>query len=137
MSQPAHAIETLNGRYYRDPAGGPDLVSVTNVLATAVAKPALTWWAAGKAAAWAADHRMEGARRAVTDRAALVKEMQRQHDEASETAMDLGTRVHTACEHRLLGSPVPADTEVRPYLRQFDKWLTAWGWSPVTVRTEW
>jgi hypothetical protein len=45
MTNPRHARETERGRYYADPAGGPDLVSVTNVLGTAIAKQALIPWA--------------------------------------------------------------------------------------------
>lgn len=127
MTDPKHAHDTPNGRYYTDPAGGPDLVSVTNVLSTAVAKPALQWWAAGLAATWAADHPDEVAERAIDNRAALIGEMKRQHDQKSTAAMDLGTRVHTAAEYRLLGSPIPDDPEVAPYLAQFDQWLTTWG----------
>lgn len=127
MTDPKHAHDTDNGRYYSDPAGGPDLISVTNVLATSVAKPALMPWAVKLTVEWILDHRMEVARRAITDRAELTREIKAIHRAAREIASDLGDRIHKAAELRLLGAPVPADKEVAPYLAQFDMWLAAWG----------
>src|SRR5581483_7910276 len=46
VTDPKLAVATDNGRYYRDPAGGPDLISVTNVIDTCVNKPVLVPWAA-------------------------------------------------------------------------------------------
>lgn len=130
MTDPKHAIDTGNGRYYKDPAGGPDLVSVTNVLGTAVEKESLRWWAAGLAANWAADHRIEFARRARADRTALVAELKGLHEDVGAAAADLGTRIHAACEARLLGAPIPDDGEVAPFLKQFETWLTRWDVDP-------
>jgi len=127
MTDPKHAHDTNHGRYYTDPAGGPDLVSVTNVLDTSVHKHALKPWAVKLTIEWMLERRIEVARRAVTDRAALVKEIKSVHREASERAADLGTRIHLAAQHRILGAPIPNDIEVRPYLRRFDMWLAEWG----------
>lgn len=126
MTDPKHAHETENGRYYTDPAGGPDLVSVTNVLGTSVAKPALQPWAVKLTVEWVLDHRIEVARRAITDRANLVKEIKAVHRDARERASDLGDRIHKAAEAKLLGAPIPNDPEIWPYLTQFDRWLALW-----------
>ncbi|OKI16532.1 hypothetical protein [Streptomyces sp. CB03911] len=127
MTDPKHAHATENGRYYSDPAGGPDLVSVTNVLDTSVSKPALRYWAVKLTVEWVLDHRMEVARRALTDRTELVKELKAVSSAVSEAAADLGTRIHIAAQNRLLRAPIAADAQVRPYLQRFDKWLVEWG----------
>lgn len=126
MTSPKFAHDTENGRYYSDPAGGPDLVSVTNVLDTSVHKHALQPWAVKLTVEWILDNWAEVARRLATDRPGLTKDIKRIHVEASETARDLGDRVHKACEHRMLGAPIPDDPEVRPFLAQFNLWLKAW-----------
>ncbi|WP_044365717.1 hypothetical protein [Streptomyces natalensis] len=127
MTNPRHANDTDHGRYYTDPAGGPDLVSVTNVLATSVNKPALMPWAVKLTVEWILDHRMEVARRAITGRDDLTRQIKKVHRDARETAADLGDRIHKACELRLLSAPVANDPEVAPYLAQFDLWLSYWG----------
>jgi hypothetical protein len=127
VTDPKLAHETDNGRYYTDPVGGPDLISVTNVLNTSVHKHALRPWAVKLTVEWVLEHRIEVARRAVTDRAELVKELKAISDDVSEAARDLGTRVHLAAQHRLLHAPIPDDAQVRSYLRRFDMWLAEWG----------
>ncbi|WP_409469121.1 hypothetical protein [Streptomyces sp. HC307] len=127
MTDPKHARDTDNGRYYTDPAGGPDLVSVTNVLDTSVNKRALMPWAVKVTVEWILDNRMEVARRAITDRAELTRQIKQIHRDARDTAADLGDRIHKAAELRLLGAPIPHDPEVAPYLAQFDLWLSYWG----------
>ncbi|MBA2951639.1 hypothetical protein [Streptomyces himalayensis] len=127
MTDPRHAYDTDNGRYYRDPAGGPDLVSVTNVLDTSVNKRALMPWAVKVTVEWILNNRIEVARRAITDRAELTKQIKQIHRDARDTAADLGDRIHKAAEQRLLGAPVAVDPQVAPYLAQLDLWLSYWG----------
>lgn len=127
MTEPKHAHDTDNGRYYTDPAGGPDLVSVTNVLNTSVHKHALIPWAVKLTVEWILDNRMQVARRAITDRAALVKELKQIHIDVRETASDLGTRIHRAAEQRLLGAPFAVEAQVAPYLAQLEAFLNWWG----------
>jgi hypothetical protein len=127
MTDPRLAHDTAHGRYYQDPAGGPDLVSVTNVLDTSVHKHALQPWAVKLTVEWVLERRMEVARRAITDRTELVREIKAVHRDASERAKNLGTRIHKACEQRALGAPIEDDTEVAPYLRQFDLFVAEWG----------
>lgn len=128
MTQPKHARETERGRYYSDPAGGPDLVSVTNVIDTAVNKSmALVPWGVKLTVEHVLDNVADIARRVLLDRTGLTKEIKAIHREARERAADLGDRVHVAAEARLLRAPIADDPEVRPYLDQFDLWLASWG----------
>lgn len=128
MTDPRHAHETDNGRYYTDPAGGPDLVSVTNVLDTSVNKTrSLMPWGVKLTVEWILDHRMEVARRAITDRDALTKQLKQIHRDAREEAADLGTIIHQAAEKRLLGAPFAVSREVAPYLHQLELFLGYWG----------
>ena len=128
MTSPRHAHETDNGRYYTDPAGGPDLVSVTNVLDTSVNKTrSLMPWGVKLTIEWILDHRMEVARRAITDREALTKQLKQVHKDARDEASDLGTVIHHAAEKRLLGAPFAVTREVAPYLHQLDQFLNYWG----------
>jgi hypothetical protein len=126
VTNPKYAHDTDNGRYYEDPAGGPALVSVTNVLGTSVAKHALQPWAVKLTVEWVLEHRIEVARRAITDRTELVKEIKAVHRDASERARDLGDRIHTGAEAKILGTPIADDPEILPYLAQLDRWLTLW-----------
>lgn len=128
MTDPKHAHATENGRYYTDPTGGPDLVSVTNVLDTSVNKTrSLMPWAVKLTVEWILDHRIEVARRAITDRTELTKQIKQVHIDARETAGDLGTVIHKAAEQRLLGVPFAVEARVAPYLVQLEKFLDFWG----------
>lgn len=128
MTQPKHARDTARGRYYTDPAGGPDLVSVTNVIDTAVNKSmALVPWGVKLTVEHVFDHWPLLGDRVRDDRAALTREVKAVHKDVREQAADLGDRVHAAAEARLLNAPIPDDPEVAPYLDQFDTWLASWG----------
>lgn len=126
MTNPRLAQDTPQGRYYTDPAGGPALVSVTNVLSTAVAKQALIPWAVKLTVEHILDNLYEVNTRVDDDRIALTKEIKAIHREVKETAGNLGDRIHTAAEARALGAPIADDPEVAPYLAQFDRWLALW-----------
>ncbi|MFD7661014.1 hypothetical protein [Streptomyces sp. NPDC059788] len=128
MTAPRRAFDTDNGRYYTDPAGGPDLVSVTNVIDTAVNKSrALVPWGVKLTVEHVLDNVMSIVSRVVADRPGLTTEIKAVHRDAKERAADLGDRIHAAAEARVLGAPVPADAEVAPYIAQLDLWLAAWG----------
>jgi hypothetical protein len=128
MTDPKYAHATDNGRYYEDPAGGPDLVSVTNVLDTSVNKTrALAPWAVKVTLEWIFEHRMEVARRAITDRDGLTKQLKQIHKDVRDTASDLGTDIHRAAEQWLLGAPFAVTREVAPYLAQLQAFLGFWG----------
>ncbi|MFI8278563.1 hypothetical protein ACIGBH_27555 [Streptomyces sp. NPDC085929] len=126
MTNPRHARDTERGRYYSDPAGGPDLVSVTNVLDTAVAKKALIPWAVKLTVEYVLAHLPAITLRLVTEHTAVVKEIKAVHRDAKERAADLGDRIHKAAEQRLLGAPIARDLEVMPYITQLELWLDAW-----------
>jgi len=128
VTQPKHARDTERGRYYSDPAGGPDLVSVTNVIDTCVNKSmALVPWGVKLTVEHLFDHWPILGDRVRDDRPALTKEIKAVHRDVREQAADLGDRVHAAAEARLLGAPIADDPEVAPYLAQFDLWLKSWG----------
>ncbi|MFD5058223.1 hypothetical protein [Streptomyces sp. NPDC058394] len=126
MTNPRHAQDTPQGRYYDDPAGGPALVSVTNVLDTAVQKRALIPWAVKLTVEHVLDNLYEVNTRVDDDRPALTREIKAVHVDVKEAAADLGDRVHAAAEARVLGSPIADDAQVAPYLAQFNKWLALW-----------
>jgi hypothetical protein len=125
VTDPKWAVATERGRYYRDPAGGPDLISVTNVLSH-IAKPALLPWAAGLAADQVIAHPIATARRARTAPAALRRELVAAHRQYTERAQDLGTRVHLRAVALVLNTPHPYDPEVEPYAVQLAAFYRLW-----------
>jgi hypothetical protein len=128
VTDPKYAKQTERGRYYTDPTGGPDLVSVTNVLDTSVNKTrSLMPWAVKVTLEWIYAHRMEVARRALTDREQLTKELKQIHRDTRDEASDLGTLIHKAAEKRLLKAPFAVTREVAPYLAQLEAFLGFWG----------
>lgn len=127
MTNPRLAQDTPQGRYYTDPAGGPALVSVTNVLDTAVNKKALVPWGVKVTVEYVLANLPSITLRLVTDTTAVVKEIKAVHREVKETASNLGDRIHAAAEAHVLGAPVADDDEVVPYLGQLKHWLAMWG----------
>lgn len=125
MTDPKWAVATERGRYYRDPAGGPDLISVTNALSS-IHKPALIPWAAGVAADQMIADPIATARRARSEPSALRRELVGAPTRVSERAMNLGTRVHNRAQAEVLGVPYPADPDVEPYARQLARWFRLW-----------
>jgi hypothetical protein len=125
VTDPKWAVATERGRYYRDPAGGPDLISVTNALSS-IAKPALTPWAAGMTADAVIADPIAVARRARTEPTALRKELVAVHRQYTERAQNLGSRVHNRAQAMVLGVPYPADPEVEPYARQLARFFRLW-----------
>lgn len=127
MTDPKWAVATERGRYYRDPAGGPDLISVTNVLGTGVNKSfALVPWGAGLVADTVIADPIATARRARTEPTALRRELAAVPRHNSERAANLGTRVHNRAQAQVLGVPHPADPEVEPYALQLARWFRLW-----------
>lgn len=126
MTDPKYAKATERGRYYTDPAGGPDLISVTNVLGTAVAKHALVPWAAGLVADAVIADPIDIAHRARNAPAALRRELVGLPARNRDSASDLGTRVHHRAAAIVIGNPYPADPEVEPYALQLAKWFRLW-----------
>lgn len=137
MTSPKHANDTDHGRYYTHPATGEQLVSVTNVLSTAVAKPALVPWAAKITAEKALDLLPAFVNAALVEPCSprrvadecgtctncLVKAAKREVNVVKEKASDLGTRVHAHAEAHLTGAQIEPDEEVEPYLEQYLRFL--------------
>ncbi|MFI9600370.1 hypothetical protein ACIHCX_10895 [Streptomyces sp. NPDC052043] len=126
MTDPKWARDTERGRYYTDPAGGPDLISVTNVLGTAVHKPALVPWGAGLVADAVIADPIVTARRARTEPTALRKELVATPRQYTERAQSLGTRVHLRAVALVLNTPHPYDPEVEPYAVQLAAFYRLW-----------
>jgi len=127
VTDPKWAVATGRGRYYRDPAGGPDLVSVTNVLGAGVNKSyALVPWGAGLVADAVIADPITVARRARTEPTALRRELADVPRQNSERASNLGTRVHNRAQALVLGVPYAADPEVEPFAQQLARWFRLW-----------
>ncbi|WP_241196321.1 hypothetical protein [Streptomyces sp. ADI95-17] len=118
-------MATERGRYYRDPAGGPDLISVTNALGS-IAKPALVPWGAGLVADHVIGDPITTARRARTEPTRLRRELVALPTGNADRAKDLGTRVHERAMSLVLNTPYPADPEVEPYAIELARWFRLW-----------
>lgn len=141
MTSPKQAHDSDNGRYYSHPVTGEQLVSVTNVLSTAVAKPALVGWAtkitAEKAAASvptlvASALVAQCKPKRVADECGrctpcVIKTIKREVTIVREKASDLGTRVHHHADAHVTGKAVEDDEEVTPYLGQYLRFLEDFG----------
>lgn len=125
MTDPRHAVATERGRYYRDPAGGPDLISVTNALSS-IAKPALIPWAAGMTADAVIAAPIATARRARNEPTVLRRELVAVSRGYSDHAKKLGTRVHERAVSLVLNTPYPRDPEVEPYAIELARWFRLW-----------
>lgn len=138
MTSPKHAHDTGDtGRYYTHPETGKRLVSVTNVLGTAVNKPALVPWAAKITAEKTVDLIPQltaaallpecGSRRVADEcgqcTPCLVKTAKREVTVVKEKAGDLGNRIHAHAEAHVTGQQLPDDDEVSPYLGQYLRFL--------------
>lgn len=119
-------------------AGDERFWSVTTIIG-ALDKPALVQWSAIETAKAAVDHldvvqarlRNEGRDSAIE----FLKGARFRRPPGQRTAADLGTAVHAACEsYALTGIRPDVDDEVRPFLRQFDKFLDEY--QPSYVATE-
>ncbi|AZM53305.1 hypothetical protein DMA15_12485 [Streptomyces sp. WAC 01529] len=126
MTDPKHAQATERGRYYSDPAGGPDLISVTNVTGSSVHKPALVPWGAGLVADAVIADPIAVARRARTEPTRLRRELVALPNANRERASNLGTRVHKRAHSIVIGGPYAADPEVEPYARQLARFFRLW-----------
>lgn len=125
MTDPKFAKATGSGRYYTDPAGGPDLISVTNCLSS-IHKPALVPWGAGLVADHIISAPIETAHRARTEPSVLRKQLVGLPNANAERARDLGSRVHHRAHAMVIGAPYPADEEVDPYAIQLARFFRLW-----------
>lgn len=119
--------------YYKDTATGEKYTSVTTILGRTVSKgEALTIWAANTVARCAMNH-LPYLTRSSRDEAGRVDAYKwlkgaaaRKRDERKE----VGGAVHSLIEHRVLGTPVPAEVreneELAPYLANFERFVRDW-----------
>lgn len=127
MTSPKHAGDTEVGRYYVHPKTGQQLVSVTNILSTAVAKPVLVPWAAKIVAEHAVTNWPQLTTRLRLDPDGVTRDLKQQVTIARDKAADLGTRIHAMADAHVTGRPVPDDPEAAPYLAQYLKFLADFG----------
>lgn len=128
MTNPKHARDTDNGRYYQDPATGDMHVSVTNVLDT-LNKPALAPAAAKVTAEYFADH-LPAAVRASRNAATLdafIKAAKAEHKTVWESRRDFGTLVHNHAEAHALGRPIEPNEQAERFVDQYRLFLKEFG----------
>lgn len=141
MTSPRHAESTAQGRYYTHPVTQQQLVSVTNVLSVACAKPALIPWAVKVVTekAWTILPRMIFASRSHKDCkptrpskdwvpcgtcwGCVNREVKNEANVTRDKAADLGTRIHNLAEAHALGKPMAEDLEAAPYVAQYEAFL--------------
>lgn len=129
------------GRWYVHPQTGEMWPSVTNVLDTAVSKPALVPWAA-KAVAEKAMRELplitasmlvkpcspkrvdEECGKCKTCR---LKQLKREPGFVKDTAADLGSRIHDWADGHVIGRPMVHDPEVEPFGKQLLRFFDVYG----------
>ncbi len=142
MTNPTHAQNIPGkGRWYVHPVTGETWPSITNVIDTAVSKPALVPWAAkavaNKAVAMlpqlvASTMKPRCKPKRVADECGtcldcLIKILKREPGFVKDTAADLGSRIHDWAEALVLGKPFPDDPEVEPFGRQLTTFFADYG----------
>lgn len=130
MTDPKHAHDTPNGRYYTRPETGQQLVSVTNVLSTGFAKFGLPRWYANNAADYALDNLPHVVTMARANRDEIRKEIAEAAERARDGAANLGTRVHALAEAHVTGQQLAeeeGDDEAGLYVAQYLKFLDDFG----------
>lgn len=118
--------------FYKDPASGKLLRSVTTILNQGMAKEALFFWAA-KVTAQAAMDRVSDmlrASRTAEGRDEFVKWLKMEPIRRRDERADLGSAVHRLIEARILGEPAPvhltADPEMKPFIDHFNACVEEW-----------
>lgn len=129
MTTPRLATETDHGRYYIDPNpayDGARYPSVTNVLGTSIAKPALVPAAAKEVAEYAMEQlpSLLKASRDPDAKKAALKDLKSRARVVWDAAAERGTHLHDLAQAHLLGVPKPkVPEEVLPYFDQYLKFL--------------
>lgn len=127
MTDPRHAFEREGqGRYYRHPVTGEELVSVTNALSNGMAKYGLPLWYAKNAAEYAMENLPTLVQRSRTDREGALRDIKAHAETVRDKAANLGTRVHALAEAHVLGKPMAwedGDHLAEPFLTQYLQFL--------------
>lgn len=119
--------------YYRDPETGRKYTSVTTILNRSASKgDALTHWAGNTVARCAMDN-LPYLVSASRDTAGLVEAynwLKKAHERVKDERKKIGGAVHQMIEHRVLGTPMPAeirqDPELAPFLAHFEQFVEQW-----------
>jgi len=129
----AAALVRVKSRgYYKDTETGEKYTSVTTILGRNIVKGGLVPWAANTVARCAMDNLpyLARAARIVADRVDAYNWLRAAADRTKEDRKDIGGAVHDLIEHRVLGTPVPAETrdseEMAPYLAHFEQFVSDW-----------
>ncbi len=118
--------------YYKDTATGQRYTSVTTILDRNVPKKALVPWSANTVARCAMDSLTYLTRSSRTDegRIEAYDWLRAAADRKKDERADVGSAVHALIEHRILGTPVPAefteDPELAPFLARFEEFTRQW-----------
>lgn len=127
---PKTAIPTKKGRFYTDPNdANARYVSVTNVLDTAMNKPALVGWAAKTVAQAAVSSLVHVTRMARVDHDAAVSWLKGQPYAEKDAAAEKGSRLHELAEAHKLGQDagglvdIETEPDVHAMLQQFYAFL--------------
>jgi hypothetical protein len=114
----------LNGRYHRYWLDGQEVKSVTTVLNSAVAKPALKWWAAKVVAEYIVDHPDTLAGLIAEDgRESVIGMLTGAVKDVERTAKARGTDVHRLAEQVVHGEPVVVPGPIRGHVDGYARWL--------------
>lgn len=130
---PQHAVPTDHGRYYIDPACGPDdpnrlKISVTNAIDQHMIE-ALAPAAARDTAIWLMDNLPAAVRAAADpdDMEEFIKLAKGQYRVQWDKKADLGSRVHAIAEAINLGAPYIPDEEAAPFVDSYLQFLADFG----------
>lgn len=121
---PGTAPSRDNEGYYTLP-DGTRCMSVTTIIGHGVPKPGLVHWAAIEVARCAVDNVPKLSRlRGEEAREDCYQWLRRAAERKRDTAAELGSAVHDACEAHVLGTPWPTPApEQRPFLDAFHQFI--------------
>lgn len=118
--------------FYKDPATGELLRSVTTILSQGSPKEALVHWAGKLVAETAMEHlpQLVRASRSPERAKEMTDWLKRAHTRKRDERADIGTAVHNLIEAKVLGTPIPenltADPEMAPYIHHFEAFVRDW-----------
>ncbi|MER7213140.1 hypothetical protein ABT340_39265 [Streptosporangium sp. NPDC000239] len=118
--------------FYKDPATGELLRSVTTILTQGSPKEALIHWAGNLVAETAMEHLPQLVRASRNPQAAkdAYDWLRRAHTRKKDERADLGTAVHQIVEAKVLNEPMPeailTNPEMAPYIANFEAFVADW-----------
>jgi hypothetical protein len=141
VSNPLHAEtdQASGSRWYIHPTTGERFISVTTVLGN-IARFGLNDWAAKLSAEAAFEWlpwltccadvpscNIKGDDACGNCRACAIGYLANRHNEVRDAAGDLGSKLHDAAEQdALFGQGARVDSDVLPFLSQYERWRDAW-----------